>query len=162
VTYGIGDTVLVERAGDVIPYLVQVVTDKRLPEAVPFTMPTHCPACGGLAARGEGEAVWRCTNSACPAQLKERLFHWGSRRAMDIEHLGEVVIEQLVDREMVRDFGDLYELDVEQLAGLERMAEKSATNLVGRSWSEEARARRLSRHPHVGERAASPGRALAR
>ncbi|HTG10643.1 MAG TPA: NAD-dependent DNA ligase LigA [Candidatus Eisenbacteria bacterium] len=125
----VGDTVLVERAGDVIPYLVQVVTDKRPPDAVPFTMPTHCPACGGLAARVEGEAVWRCTNTACPAQLKERLFHWGSRRAMDIEGLGEVIIGQLVDRQLVRDFADLYALDVDTLAGLERLAKKSAQNL---------------------------------
>ena len=126
----IGDTVLIERAGDVIPYLVQVVTSKRPSDAKPFRMPHKCPACGAPAARPEGEAIWRCTNVACPAQLKERLFHWGSRRAMDIEHLGESVISQLVDREMVRDFGDLYELDVEAVAGLERMAEKSATNLV--------------------------------
>ena len=126
----IGDTVLIERAGDVIPYLVQVVTSKRPRDAQPFHMPHKCPVCGAPAERPEGEAIWRCTNVACPAQLKERLFHWGSRRAMDIEHLGEVVIDQLVDREMVRDFADLYELDVEQLAGLERMAEKSATNLV--------------------------------
>jgi DNA ligase (NAD+) len=126
----IGDTVLIERAGDVIPYLVQVVTSKRPPEARPFRMPHKCPACGAPAERPEGEAIWRCTNVACPAQLKERLLHWGSRRAMDIEHLGESVISQLVDREMVRDFGDLYELDVEAVAGLERMAKKSATNLV--------------------------------
>ena len=125
----VGDTVLVERAGDVIPYLVQVVTDKRPPDAVPFTMPTHCPACGGLAARVEGEAVWRCTNTACPAQLKERLFHWGSRRALDIEGLGEVIIGQLVDRGLVRDFADLYALDVDTLADLERLAKKSAQNL---------------------------------
>ena len=125
----VGDTVLVERAGDVIPYLVQVVTDKRPPDAVPFTMPTHCPACGGLAARVEGEAVWRCTNTACPAQLKERLFHWGSRRAMDIEGLGEVIIGQLVDRGLVCDFADLYALDVDTLADLERLAKKSAQNL---------------------------------
>ena len=125
----VGDTVLVERAGDVIPYLVQVVPDKRPPDAVPFTMPTHCPACGGLAARVEGEAVWRCTNTACPAQLKERLFHWGSRRAMDIEGLGEVIIGQLVDRGLVRDFADLYALDVDTLADLERLAKKSAQNL---------------------------------
>jgi DNA ligase (NAD+) len=125
----VGDTVLVERAGDVIPYLVQVVTDKRPPDAVPFAMPTHCPACGGLAARVEGEAVWRCTNTACPAQLKERLFHWGSRRAMDIEGLGEVIIGQLVDRGLVRDFADLYALDVDTLADLERLAKKSALNL---------------------------------
>jgi len=125
----IGDTVLIERAGDVIPYLVQVVTDKRPADAVAFTMPTHCPACGGLAARGEGEAVWRCTNTACPAQLKERLFHWGSRRAMDIEGLGEVIVGQLVDRGLVRDFADLYALDVDTLANLERLAKKSAQNL---------------------------------
>jgi DNA ligase (NAD+) len=126
----VGDTVLIERAGDVIPYLVQVVTAKRPPEAGPFHMPMHCPACGAKAFRPEGEAIWRCTNSACPAQLKERLFHFGSRRAMDIEHLGEMVIAQLVDREMVRDFADLYALTVEEVAGLERMAEKSAQNLI--------------------------------
>jgi len=154
----IGDTVLIERAGDVIPYLVQVVTSKRPPEAVPFRMPHTCPACGAPAQRPEGEAIWRCTNVACPAQLKERLFHWGSRRAMDIEHLGESVIGQLVDREMVRDFGDLYELDVEQLAGLERMAKKSATNLV--EAIRASRGRGLSRVLNglgirmIGERAA--------
>ena len=125
----VGDTVLIERAGDVIPYLVQVITAKRPHDAKPFRMPTHCPACGGVAFRPEGEAIWRCTNSACPAQLKERLFHFGSRRAMDIEHLGEMVIAQLVDREMVRDFADLYGLTVDNLAGLERLARKSAQNL---------------------------------
>jgi DNA ligase (NAD+) len=126
----VGDTVLIERAGDVIPYLVQVVTAKRTePPPEPFRMPGHCPACGGLAARVEGEAVWRCTNTACPAQLRERLFHWGSRRAMDIEGLGEVVIRQLVERGLVRDFADLYGLPVETLAGLERLADKSAQNL---------------------------------
>jgi len=125
----IGDTVLIERAGDVIPYLVQVITAKRPPGAKAFHMPTHCPACGGAAFRPEGEAIWRCTNSACPAQLKERLFHFGSRRAMDIEHLGEMVVGQLVDRGMVKDFADLYGLTVEELAGLERLAKKSARNL---------------------------------
>jgi DNA ligase (NAD+) len=126
----VGDTVLIERAGDVIPYLVQVVTARRPdPAPEPFRMPTHCPACGGAAVRAEGEAVWRCTNTACPAQLRERLFHWGSRRAMDIEGLGEVLIRQLVDRGLVRDFADLYGLSVDTLADLERMAEKSAQNL---------------------------------
>jgi DNA ligase (NAD+) len=126
----IGDTVLIERAGDVIPYLVQVVTAKRPdPEPEPFQMPSHCPACGAAARRVEGEAVWRCTNTACPAQLKERLFHWGSRRAMDIEGLGEVIVGQLVDRGLVRDFADLYALDVDTLADLERLARKSAQNL---------------------------------
>jgi DNA ligase (NAD+) len=154
----VGDTVLIERAGDVIPYLVQVVTAKRPAGARPFHMPRACPACGAPAERPEGEAIWRCSNVACPAQLKERLFHWGSRRAMDIEHLGEVVITQLVDRELVMDFGDLYELDVPQLAGLERMAEKSATNLA--EAIQASKGRGLSRVLNglgirmVGERAA--------
>ncbi|HEX4993936.1 MAG TPA: NAD-dependent DNA ligase LigA [Methylomirabilota bacterium] len=154
----VGDTVLIERAGDVIPYLVQVVTARRPPDATPFRMPSHCPACGGLAARAEGEAVMRCTNIACPAQLKERLFHWGSRRAMDIEGLGEVIIGQLVDRGLVRDFADLYGLDVDTLAELERMAEKSARNL--HRAIEGSRTRGLSRLLNalgirmVGERAA--------
>ena len=155
----VGDTVLIERAGDVIPYLVQVVTTKRPePPPEPFRMPTHCPACGGLAARVEGEAVWRCTNTACPAQLRERLFHWGSRRAMDIEGLGEVIIRQLVERGLVRDFADLYGLSVETLAELERLAEKSAQNL--HRAIEASKTRGLSRLLNalgirmVGERAA--------
>jgi DNA ligase (NAD+) len=127
----VGDTVLIERAGDVIPYVVQVVLAKRPPEAPPFAFPERCPACGGVAFRPEGEAYWRCMNTACPAQLKERLRHFGSRRAMDIEHLGEAVLEQLVDRGLVKDFADLYRLTVPQLAELERLAEKSAQNLVG-------------------------------
>jgi len=125
----VGDTVLIERAGDVIPYLVQVVTSNRPRDAKPFRMPRRCPACGGSAVRPEGEAIWRCTNIACPAQLKERLFHFGSRRAMDIEHLGEVVIAQLVDRGLVHDFADLYALPVDRLAALDRLADKSARNL---------------------------------
>jgi DNA ligase (NAD+) len=154
----VGDTVLIERAGDVIPYLVQVVMAKRPPEAQPFRMPTHCPACGAEAFRPEGEAIWRCTNSACPAQLKERLFHFGSRRAMDIEHLGEAVIAQLVDRGIVHDFADVYGLTVEQLASLERLAEKSAQNL--RNAIEGSKTRGLARLLNalgirmVGERAA--------
>jgi DNA ligase (NAD+) len=154
----VGDTVLVERAGDVIPYLVQVVTAKRPSGARPFRMPADCPACGARAFRPEGESIWRCTNSACPAQLKERLFHFGSRRAMDIEHLGEVVVGQLVDRGMVRDFADLYSLTAEDVAGLERMAEKSAQNLIAAI--EASKTRGLSRLLNglgirmVGERAA--------
>ncbi len=126
----VGDTVLIERAGDVIPYVVQVVLSKRPPEAVEFAFPDRCPACGGVAFRPEGEAYWRCMNAACPAQLKERLKHFGSRRAMDIEHLGDAVVEQLVDRGLVKDFADLYRLTVLQLAELERLAEKSAQNLA--------------------------------
>jgi DNA ligase (NAD+) len=126
----VGDTVLIERAGDVIPYVVQVVAARRPEGTAPFVFPDRCPACGGLAERPEGEAYWRCTNAACPAQLKERLRHFGSRRAMDIEHLGESLVDQLVDRGLVRDFADLYTLTVEPLAELDRMAEKSAQNVV--------------------------------
>jgi len=154
----VGDTVLIERAGDVIPYVVQVITSKRPADTVPFRMPTHCPACGAKAYRPEGEAIWRCTNAACPAQLKERLLHFGSRRAMDIEHLGEAVVSQLVDRELVRDFADLYHLSVEELAGLERLAEKSAQNLVNAIQASKTRglARLLNGLGirYVGERAA--------
>jgi DNA ligase (NAD+) len=127
----VGDTVLIERAGDVIPYVVQTIVAKRPEGAAPFVFPDRCPACGGVAARPEGEAYWRCTNAACPAQLKGRLQHFGSRRAMDIEHLGESLVEQLVDRGLVRDFADLYRLTADQLAELERMAEKSAQNVIG-------------------------------
>jgi len=126
----VGDTVLIERAGDVIPYVVQVVMAKRPPGTRPFRFPARCPACGGRALRVEGEAYWRCANSACPAQLKERLRHFGGRRAMDIEHLGEAVVEQLVDKGLVKDFADLYTLSVDTITGLERFAEKSAANLV--------------------------------
>jgi DNA ligase (NAD+) len=129
----VGDTVLIERAGDVIPYVVQVVAARRPPETAPFAFPDRCPACGGLAFRPEGEAYWRCTNTACPAQLKERLKHFGSRRAMDIEGLGDAAIDQLVDRGFVRDFADLYDrekVSVERLRELDRFADKSAANLV--------------------------------
>ena len=126
----VGDTVLIERAGDVIPYVVQVVLSRRPPDAGPYTFPDRCPACGGVAFRPEGEAYWRCMNTACPAQLKERLRHFGSRRAMDIEHLGEAVVEQLVDRGLVKDFADLYRLAPAELAELDRLAEKSAQNLA--------------------------------
>src|SRR5499426_3659016 len=126
----VGDTVLIERAGDVIPYVVQVIAAKRPPEATPFVFPDRCPACGGVAFRPPGEAYWRCMNTACPAQLKERLRHFGSRRAMDIEGLGEAAVDQLVDRGLVKDFADLYRLAVEQVAELERFADKSARNLV--------------------------------
>ena len=154
----VGDTVLIERAGDVIPYVVQVVAAKRPADSVEFKFPDRCPACGGVAFRPEGEVYWRCTNTACPAQLKERLRHFGSRRAMDIEHLGEAVVEQLVDRGRVRNFADLYELTAEEVADLERFAEKSAENLVGAVQSSKTRglARLLNALgiPMVGERVA--------
>ncbi len=124
-----GDTVVVERAGDVIPHILQVLTEKRPAGARRFVFPAACPVCGSAAFRPEGEVVARCSNSACPARLKEGLLHYGSRRAMDIEHLGEAAVDQLVDRGLVHTFADLYHLTVPQFAELERLAEKSATNL---------------------------------
>jgi DNA ligase (NAD+) len=126
----VGDTVVVERAGDVIPHIVNVLAERRPPGTARFIFPDRCPVCGSSASRPEGEVVVRCTNAACPAQLKESLLHFGSRGAMDIEHLGEAVVEQLVERGLVHDFADLYRLTVAQLAELERLAEKSATNLA--------------------------------
>jgi DNA ligase (NAD+) len=127
----VGDTVLLERAGDVIPYVVQVVRARRPRGTRPFRFPRRCPACGGLTLRPEGEAYWRCVNSACPAQLRERLRHFGSRAAMDIEHLGEATIEALVERGLVRDFADLYRLRAGQLRGLPGFGARAAANLAG-------------------------------
>ncbi|HTO12022.1 MAG TPA: NAD-dependent DNA ligase LigA [Candidatus Binatia bacterium] len=154
----VGDTVLIERAGDVIPYVVQVVAARRPAGSVEYRFPEQCPACGGVAFRPEGEVYWRCQNTACPAQLKERLRHFGSRRAMDIEGLGEAAVEQLVERGRVKSFADLYDLTVEEVTDLERFAEKSAENLVGAI--QASRTRGLARLlnalgiPMVGERVA--------
>ncbi|HVH91941.1 MAG TPA: NAD-dependent DNA ligase LigA, partial [Candidatus Acidoferrum sp.] len=125
-----GDTVVVERAGDVIPYVVQVLTDKRTGEERRFIMPDHCPVCGSGVYREEGEAAYRCIGISCPAKLKESLKFFGSRGAMDIEGLGDKLIEQLVERGLVKDLADLYKLNKTELANLERMAEKSAQNLL--------------------------------
>jgi DNA ligase (NAD+) len=154
----VGDTVVVERAGDVIPHIVNVLEDRRPPGSSRFVFPDRCPVCGSSASRPEGEVVVRCTNAACPAQIKESLLHFGSRDAMDIEHLGEAVVEQLVEGGLVHDFADLYRLTVAQLAELERLAEKSATNLVDAIAA--SRSRGLARVLYalgirfVGERAA--------
>jgi DNA ligase (NAD+) len=154
----VGDTVLIERAGDVIPYVVQVVVAKRPSDSAEYRFPEACPACGGVAFRPEGEVYWRCQNTACPAQLKERLRHFGSRRAMDIEGLGEAAVEQLVDRGRVKSFADLYDLGAEEVAELERFAEKSAENLVSAIQGSKTRglARLLNALgiPMVGERVA--------
>jgi DNA ligase (NAD+) len=125
----VGDTAVVERAGDVIPHIVRVLREKRPPGTEPFVFPDRCPVCGTQVERPEGEVVIRCPNRACPEKVKQGLLHYGSRRAMEIDHLGEAVVQQLADKELVRDLADLYHLDVETLAGLERLAEKSATNL---------------------------------
>ena len=126
----IGDYVVVERAGDVIPYVVKVLTERRTGEERQFVMPERCPVCGSEVFREEGEAAYRCIGIACPAKLKESLTFFASRGAMDIEGLGEKLVEQLVDRGLVQDVADLYCLTKAQLAGLERMAEKSAQNLL--------------------------------
>jgi DNA ligase (NAD+) len=127
----IGDTVVVERAGDVIPYVVQVLTERRRGGERRFIMPDRCPVCGGDVFREEGEAAYRCIGLSCPAKLKESLKFFGSRGAMDIEGLGEKLIDQLVARGMVKDIADLYGLRKKELANLERMADKSAQNLLG-------------------------------
>ena len=126
----IGDTVVVERAGDVIPYVVKVLTEKRTGDEKQFVMPERCPVCGSEVFREEGEAAYRCIGISCPAQLKESLKFFGSRGALDIEGLGGKLIDQLVERGLVRDVADLYGLEKEQLAGLDRMAAKSAQNLL--------------------------------
>ncbi len=127
----VGDTVLVERAGDVIPHVVQVVTEKREGRPHKYHLPDQCPVCGAKTVKPEGEAITRCTNNSCPAQLKESLKHFGSKQALQIDGLGDKIVDQLVDRGLVKDVADLYDLGVEGLADLERMAEKSAGNLVG-------------------------------
>ncbi|WP_439682640.1 NAD-dependent DNA ligase LigA [Cupriavidus oxalaticus] len=127
----IGDTVIVRRAGDVIPEVVAVVAERRPADARAFVMPTACPVCGSHIERLEDEAIARCTGGLiCAAQRKQALLHFAQRRAMDIEGLGDKVVEQLVDLGIVRTPADLYKLGVAKLAALERMADKSATNLV--------------------------------
>jgi len=127
----VGDTVVVRRAGDVIPEIVSVLPGKRAPDAPEFAMPAQCPVCGSDVVREEGEADHRCTGGLfCPAQRKQALLHFASRRAMDIEGLGEKLVDQLVDAQSVRALPDLYRMDPGSLAGLERMAEKSAQNLL--------------------------------
>jgi DNA ligase (NAD+) len=124
-----GDTVLVERAGEVIPHVLKVV--KHGAEEKPFKMPDKCPVCGTRVHRREGEVAYRCVNVSCPARMRESMIHYAGRHAMNIDGLGEKIVEQLLERGLVKDYADLYKLDVPTLAGLERMAEKSAENLVG-------------------------------
>jgi DNA ligase (NAD+) len=124
----VGDTVLIQRAGEVIPQVVKVV--KQAPEGREFSMPKQCPVCGGDVHRAEGEVAYRCVNSACPARLKESLLYFAGRRAMNIDGLGDALVDQLVDKGLVRDVADLYGLTQEQVANLERMGDKSAGNLL--------------------------------
>ena len=127
----IGDTVIVRRAGDVIPEVVSVVVEKRFQDAQLFTMPSHCPVCNSLAVREEGEADYRCTGGLyCRAQRKQAILHFAHRRAVEIEDLGDKLVEQLVDAGIVNTLPDLYKLGLSALSQLDRMAEKSAANVL--------------------------------
>jgi len=126
----IGDTVVIQRAGEVIPEVVEVVKERRTGAEKVFVMPSKCPVCGGDVEKPEGEAVARCINIACPAQVKERIVHFAKREAMNIEGLGPSLVDRLVEAGIVSDPGDLYSVTKEQLQELERMAEKSASNII--------------------------------
>lgn len=155
----IGDWVLIEKGGDVIPKVLKVIESKRTGEEKAFRMPKQCPVCGGEISKPEGEVVSRCVAADCPAQLKGRLLHFASRRAMRIEGLGESLVDQLVQSGKVRDAGDLYSLTLDDIASLERMAKKSASNLLAQI--EGSKQRDLSNLiyalglRHVGDRTAT-------
>jgi DNA ligase (NAD+) len=160
----VGDTVIVRRAGDVIPEVVAVVPDKRAAGASVFRMPATCPVCGSAAVREEGEADHRCTGGLfCSAQRKHAILHFAQRRAMDIEGLGEKLVDQLVDANVIRTLPDLFRLGLQGLVALERMGEKSAQNLLAAL--EKSKSTTLPRFlyglgiRHVGE---STARDLAR
>ncbi|HHY46110.1 MAG TPA: NAD-dependent DNA ligase LigA [Firmicutes bacterium] len=154
----IGDTVIIQKAGDVIPEVVSVVAAKRTGREREFVMPSRCPECGADVVRLEGEAVARCVGLKCPAQLREGILHFASRDAMDIEGMGPALVGQLLERGLVHDFSDIYKLTAEQIAGLERMGKKSAQNLI--EAIDESRGRGLARLlyalgiRHVGENVA--------
>jgi DNA ligase (NAD+) len=154
----IGDWVMLEKGGDVIPKVLSVITSKRTGKEKDFEPPETCPVCGGLISRVEGEVVAYCVAVDCRAQLMGRLIHYASRRAMRIEGLGVSLVKQLVSENLVKDVGDLYSLTLDQVAGLERMAKKSATNLLDQI--EASKSRDLSNLiyglglRHVGERTA--------
>lgn len=126
----IGDTVLIKKAGDIIPEVIRVVEEDRTEEQIPYRMPTHCPTCESELVRLEGEVALRCINPKCPAQLKEGLIHFVSRNAMNIDGLGEKVVVQLFEQELITDVADLFFLSGEKLVELERMGEKSVQNLL--------------------------------
>ena len=126
----INDTVVVQRAGDVIPEVVSVVKEKRIGKEPPFKIPDQCPVCGAKVVRLEGEAVHRCLNLSCPAQLKKTIKHFASKRAMDIDGLGDKLVDKFVEEGLIRDVADLYQLKADDLSSLERMADKSAQNII--------------------------------
>jgi DNA ligase (NAD+) len=159
----VGDTVLIERGGEVIPKVVRVVEEQRRPGAAPWTPPASCPACGEPVVKAEGEVDRRCPNASCPAQLEERLKHYARREAMDVEGLGDVVVHELLERRLVRDFADLYGLRFEDLAPIFAPKAKKGESLAARKLLdaiEQSRSRELRRLlfglgiRFVGERAA--------
>ena len=154
----IGDKVIIRKAGDIIPEVVSVLFDQRSEDSEPFAMPTHCPVCESELVRIEGEVALRCVNPQCFAQISEGMAHFVSRNAMNIDGCGEKVVEQLLKSELVKDVSDLYHLKVEDLVQMDRMGEKSATNLVNAI--EESKKNSLERLlfglgiRHVGAKAA--------
>ena len=157
-----GDRVIIQRAGDVIPEVVSVIKSKRNRASKPYHIPAECPVCGATVKRLPGEAVHTCQNRSCPAQLKESIKHFASKGAMDIDGLGDKLIEALVDKELIRNVSDLYTLTLEQLSSMERMADKSGQNIL--SSLDKSRDTTLGRFlyalgiRHVGEQT---GRVLA-
>ena len=154
----IGDRVLVRKAGEIIPEVVQVLGEHRDGSQKPFVMPTHCPVCEHALYRDEGEAAWRCTNSACPAQIAENIIHFATRGAMDIEGLGPQNVQLLLEHQLIFDVADLYELNEEKLMSLPRFGQKSAENLI--KAIEDSKTRPLEKLifglgiRHVGQRTA--------
>ncbi len=126
----VNDTVIIEKAGEVIPQVVKVVKDKRTGKEREFPIPKHCPVCGGNVVKEREEVAYRCVNASCPAQVKRRIEHFASRKAMDIENLGEKIINLLVEKGLIKDFADIYFLKPEELLTLERMGKKSVQNLL--------------------------------
>lgn len=154
----IGDQVLIEKSGEIIPQIVSVLKEKRKGKEKKFTMPRTCPACGSDAVRTEGEVAVRCTSPSCPAQLRARILHFAGRKAMDIEGMGDAIVDQLTERGMVKELSDIYRLKPDEVAELDRMAQKSADNLIRAI--DASRSRGLERAlfalgiRHVGERSA--------
>lgn len=154
----VGDWVLIERSGDVIPKVVAVMKERRTGKEKKFAFPDHCPACGSETFRPEGEVISRCTNPSCPARLRESLLHFASRRAMNIEGLGDSLVDQLLEKKLVRAIPDIYSLRYDDLVSLERMGPKSSENLldeIGKSKSRDLAALAFALGiRHVGERLA--------
>jgi DNA ligase (NAD+) len=154
----IGDKVYVEKSGEIIPKVLSVAKENRTGKEKSFKVPSMCPVCGSKLVKDPGEVALRCENVACPAQIKETILHFASRSAMDIEGMGEAIVDQLVDKGLVKDYGDIYSLKVEDVMKLDRMAEKSASNLIAAI--EASKTNELNRLVyalgirHIGERAA--------